>query len=141
VEAKHGWSAKDWWPAHHLLPPFLLSPPLSPSLAQPTHLWDKVEGQWPPGLVARSPSLADRPPHGSPIKGCQGEPPPSSQMLITNLKFPESFSKILATEVSVRVLVFGVESRNFFLLASSLASSLHNPLFSSTRSANANANT
>jgi hypothetical protein len=31
----------------------LLSPPLSPSLAQPPHLWDKVEGNghmgWPPG--------------------------------------------------------------------------------------------
>jgi hypothetical protein len=36
--------------------------------------------------------------------------------------------------------VFRVESRKFFLLASSLAISLHNHLFSYTRSANANAN-
>jgi hypothetical protein len=26
----------------HYLPPFLLTPPLSPYLAQPPHLWDKV---------------------------------------------------------------------------------------------------
>jgi hypothetical protein len=37
--------------------------------------------------------------------------------------------------------VFRVKSRKFFLLASLLAISLHNPLFSSTHSANANANT
>jgi hypothetical protein len=36
----------------------LLSPPLSPSLAQPPHLWDKVEEQWPDGLAARPPFLA-----------------------------------------------------------------------------------
>jgi hypothetical protein len=40
----------------------LLSPPLSHSLAQQPHLWDKVEGHWPHGL-------AGRPPLGSPIKG------------------------------------------------------------------------
>jgi hypothetical protein len=49
-------------PTGHHLPLFFLSPPLSTSLAQPPHLWDKVEGQWPHGL-------ADRPPLGSPIKG------------------------------------------------------------------------
>jgi hypothetical protein len=37
-------------------------PPLSLSLAQTPHLWDKVEGQWPHGLVGR-------PPLDSPIKG------------------------------------------------------------------------
>jgi hypothetical protein len=62
VEAKHGRSAKDWWPAGHLLPPLFLSPPLSTSLAQPPHLWAKVDGQWPHGLAAQ-------PPLGSPIKG------------------------------------------------------------------------
>jgi hypothetical protein len=40
----------------------LLSPTLSPSLAQPPHLWGRMEGLWPHGL-------ADRPPLGSPIKG------------------------------------------------------------------------
>jgi hypothetical protein len=69
VEAKHGRSAKDWWLVGHLLPPFFLSPPLSTSLAQPPHLSDKVSGQWPHGLVGRPPSLAGRPPLGSPIKG------------------------------------------------------------------------
>jgi hypothetical protein len=44
-------------------------------------------------------------------------------------------------QVSIRVLVFRVESRKFFLLASSLASSLHNLLFTSDQSANASANT
>jgi hypothetical protein len=28
----------------------LLSPPLSPSLAQPPHLWDRMVGLWPYGL-------------------------------------------------------------------------------------------
>jgi hypothetical protein len=28
---------------------FLLSPPLSPSLAQPPHLWDRMEELWPHG--------------------------------------------------------------------------------------------
>jgi hypothetical protein len=31
---------------------FFLSAPLSTPLAQPPHLWDKVEGQWPLGLAA-----------------------------------------------------------------------------------------
>jgi hypothetical protein len=66
---RHCRSAKEWWLANHVLPPFLLSPPLSRSLAQPPHLWDKVEGQWPHGLVARPPSLAGQTPLGSPIKG------------------------------------------------------------------------
>jgi UDP-N-acetyl-D-mannosaminuronic acid transferase (WecB/TagA/CpsF family) len=44
-------------------------PPLSTRLAQPPQLWDKLEGQWPHGLAARPPSLAGRPPLGSPIKG------------------------------------------------------------------------
>jgi hypothetical protein len=55
--------------AGHLLPLFFLSPPLSTSLAQVPHLWDKVEGQWPHGLAGRPPYLAGRPPLGSPIKG------------------------------------------------------------------------
>jgi hypothetical protein len=74
----------------------LLSPPLSPSLAQPPHLWDRIEVLWPHGLSTQPPSLAGRSPLGSPIKGCQGEPPPSSHKLISNLKFHESFSKFLA---------------------------------------------
>jgi hypothetical protein len=69
VEAKHDRLAKDWLPAGHVLPLFFLSPPLSTSLAQPPHLWDKVEGQWPLGLAAQPPYLAGRPPCGSPIKG------------------------------------------------------------------------
>jgi hypothetical protein len=69
VEAKHSWSAKDWWPTDHLLPPFFLSPPLSISLAQPPHLWDKVDGQWSHGLARRPPYLAGWPPLGSIIKG------------------------------------------------------------------------
>jgi hypothetical protein len=47
----------------------LLSPPLSPSVAQPPNIWDKVEGQWPHGLATWPPSLAGQPPLGSPIKG------------------------------------------------------------------------
>jgi hypothetical protein len=43
----------------------LISPPLSTPLAQSPDLWDKVEGQWPHGLAARPPPLADRPPLGS----------------------------------------------------------------------------
>jgi hypothetical protein len=53
------------WPATFSL----LTPPLSPSLAQPPHLWDKMEGQWQHGLAVRPPSLVGRPPLGSPIKG------------------------------------------------------------------------
>jgi hypothetical protein len=53
VEAKHVRSAKDWRLASHPLPPFLLSPPLSPSLAQPPHLWIEWRGfghmVWPTG--------------------------------------------------------------------------------------------
>jgi hypothetical protein len=59
--ATHGWSTNDWWPASHLLRLFFLSPLISTSLAQPPHLWDKVEGQLPHGLTTR-------PPLGSPIK-------------------------------------------------------------------------
>jgi hypothetical protein len=40
----------------------LLSPPLSPSIAQPPHHWDRLEGLGPHVLSAR-------PPLGSPIKG------------------------------------------------------------------------
>jgi hypothetical protein len=38
---------------------FLLSPSLSPSLTQPPHLWDKVEGHWPHGLATQPHFLAD----------------------------------------------------------------------------------
>jgi hypothetical protein len=58
VEARHGWSAKESWSTGRLLPPFLFSPPLSPSLAQPPH-----------GMATRPPYLAGWPPLGSPIKG------------------------------------------------------------------------
>jgi hypothetical protein len=78
LEAKHGLLAKDWWPAGHLLSPFFLSLPLSTSLAQPPHLWDKVEGPRPQGLAARPPFLE------------------SFSMFTSNLKFLESFSKFLA---------------------------------------------
>jgi hypothetical protein len=53
------------WPATFSL----LSSPLSPSLAQPPHLWDKMEALWPHGLAARPPSLAGWPPLASPVKG------------------------------------------------------------------------
>jgi hypothetical protein len=89
-----GQSAKDWWLADHLLLPFLHSPPLSPSLARPPHLWDRMEGPWPHGLAARTPSLAGRPPLGSPIKGLP-RGTSSSHKLTSNLKFPQSFSMFL----------------------------------------------
>jgi hypothetical protein len=38
------------------------------SLAQPPHLWDKVEEQWPHRLAARPPFLAGRPTLGNLIK-------------------------------------------------------------------------
>jgi hypothetical protein len=69
VEAKFDRPTKDFWPAGHLLPPFSLSPPLSTFLAQPSHIWDKVEGQWPHGLAACPPYLDGRPSSGSLIKG------------------------------------------------------------------------
>jgi hypothetical protein len=53
VEAKHGWSAKDYWMTDHHLLPFFLSPLLSTFLAQPPHPWDKVEEQWPHGSADR----------------------------------------------------------------------------------------
>jgi hypothetical protein len=110
VEAKNGWSAKDWWLDGHRLPPFFLSPPLSNHLAQPPHLWDKVEGPWPHGRVARPPPLAGRPPLGSPIKGL----PRGAFSFITQahkqIKFSESFSMFLACLSWCESLTVKVES-------------------------------
>jgi hypothetical protein len=64
-----GRSAKDCWSVGHILPPFLISPLISPSLAQPPHLWDRMEGLCPHWLATRPPTLASQTPHGSPIKG------------------------------------------------------------------------
>jgi hypothetical protein len=82
----------------------LLSPPLSPFLAQPPHLWDRMEGLWLHGLATGHP-LAPL------YKGCQGEPPPSPHKLISNLKFPESFSKFLDCLSKCESLSVKVESR------------------------------
>jgi hypothetical protein len=58
---KLGWLAKMGGRSAITSSLSLLSSPLPSSLPQPPSRWDKVDGQWPHGLVAR-------PPLGSPIK-------------------------------------------------------------------------
>jgi hypothetical protein len=47
------------WPATFSLLSFV--PPLSTPLAQPPHVWDKVEGQWPHELAGRPATILGRP--------------------------------------------------------------------------------
>jgi hypothetical protein len=63
------WRPRLGRPAGHLLPLFSLSSPLTSSLAQPPPLWCIMEELWPHGLAAWAPTMADRPPLCTPIKG------------------------------------------------------------------------
>jgi hypothetical protein len=74
--------------------PFLHSPPLSPSLARPPHLWDRMEGLWPHGLAAQPPSLTGGHPLAPLLNGCKGRLllHPTSSQATSNLLNPSPSS-------------------------------------------------